>query len=353
MKLVTTWFGTFILDDGDNILEKTLFPADPEEIAKRLQSMEAGEILPEEEGLADGRPMLVREKRLAILGDVLDFEQPDIRPDDFDIDRTLLGKAMLSKGREKVKASTRPDEHIVQAIRTIDDLTKIANLMSERLHEWHELNFPELTAMVPEAKYVELIAEYGDRAAILDSGKVDIAESMGADVSEADARAMQSLAANILTVIKEKEAIEKYIGQRMKEIAPNLTHLAGPLVGARLISLTGGMDRLSKLPSSTIQLLGAEKALFKHLKDNARPPKHGVIFQHPLIHRSPPWQRGKIARVLAAKLGMAIKIDMYGDGRFVGPELEAALSKRVEEIRKKHPKPKPRAKPHGKNRHKR
>ncbi|MDO9537879.1 MAG: ribosomal biogenesis protein [Thermoplasmata archaeon] len=340
MKLVTTWFGTFLLDDESKVIEKSLFPIEPAEIARRLLSMEKGEVLPEEEELAGGRPMIVREKRLAILGDVLDFEQPDIRPEDFGFDNSILGKAMQSKGREKVKASTKPDEHIVQAIRTIDDLTKIANLMSERLHEWHELNFPELTSMVPESKYIELIAEYGDRTAILDSGKVEIADSMGADVSEADARAMQSLAANILIVIKEKQEIEKYIGQRMKEIAPNLNHLTGPLVGARLISLTGGMDRLAILPSSTIQLLGAEKALFKHLKDNAKPPKHGVIFQHPIIHRAPPWQRGKIARAFAAKITIAVRVDRYG-GEFMGPELEAALNKRVDEIKRKHPKPKP------------
>ena len=110
----------------------------------------------------------------------------------------------------------------------------------------------------------------------------------------------------------------------------------------------------SKVPSSTIQLLGAEKALFKHIKEHARPPKHGVIFGHPLIHRAPAWQRGKIARAFAAKISIAVKMDRYGH-EFVGPKLEADLNRRVEDIRKRYPKPKqnPRAKGgHRKNRHK-
>jgi nucleolar protein 56 len=339
MKLVTTWFGTFITDDEGQVTEKCLFPKDGADIAARLEQMQRGEILAEEEELVAGRDVFVREKRLAILGTVLDFQQPDIRPEHFGFGQEILGMAMLSRGRDKVRASASPDEHIVQAIRTIDDLGKIINLMSERLHEWHELNFPELTKLVPESKYVELIAEYGDRNSILESGKIDYDNSMGGEVTEADARAMQSLAVAMIAAIQKKAEMEKYIELRMKDIAPNTAYLVGPLIGARLISLTGGLDRLSKLPASTVQLLGAEKALFKHIKDNAKPPKHGVIFQHPLIHRAPQWQRGKIARTFAGKISIAVKMDRFG-GKFIGPELETQLNKRVEDIRKKNPKPK-------------
>ena len=338
MRLVTTWFGTFILDDDGQIVEKTLFPRDVEEIAARLRAMDRGEILAEEEELAGGRTLAVREKRLELLGSYDKFEQPVIEPADFGFDLGILSEAMLSKGREKVKASISPDEQVVQAIRTIDDLTKINNLMSERLHEWHGLNFPELTKLASEQNYVELIAEHGDRNSILASGKVKARDSLGAEVSEADAEAMKSLAASIISMTERKAGMEKYVQDRMSEVARNTSHIAGPLIGARLISLTGGMERLARLPSSTIQLLGAEKALFKHLKDNARPPKHGVIFQHPIIHRAPPWQRGKIARAFAAKISIAAKMDYHGE-KFIGQELEEALNKKVDEIKKKHPKP--------------
>jgi len=349
MKLVTMWFGAFILDDDGRISESRLFPKEPAEIAKRLSAMDAGEVLPEEMDIAAGKPIDVCERRLSTIGMYIQSDRPDLKPEDFGFDLLLLGKAMQLKGRDKVRASTTPDEHILQAIRTTDDLTKTINLMSERLHEWHALNFPELGALVPESRYIELIAEYGSRDAIIASGKIQASDSLGVEMSEEDSAAVKSLASTIQALEKEKRGVENYIEVRMKEIAPNLSHLAGPLIGARLISLTGGLDRLSKLPSSTIQLLGAEKALFKHLKDNARPPKHGVIFQHPMIHRAPQWQRGKIARAFAGKLSMAVKLDRHG-GQFLGPKLEADLNKRIEDIRRRYPKPKPRPGGRGKGR---
>ena len=340
MKLVTTWFGTFIIDDDLQITEKTLFPKSEEEIARRLELIDNGEVLAEEEDLADGRQLEVSEKRLELLGTVVDFQQPDIKPEDYDFQLALLSRAMLARGRQKVKASASPDEQIVQAIRAIDDLTKIINLMSERLHEWHELNFPELPKLVTESQYVELIAEFGGREEILASGKVKFEDSMGADISQSDSEVLKLLATNIKMTAQRREDLERYIAARMDEVARNTAYLAGPLIGARLISLTGGIDRLSKLPASTIQLLGAEKALFKHLKDNARPPKHGVIFQHPIVHRAAPWQRGKIARTFAAKISIAVKMDRYGTD-FIGPKLEEDLNARVEDIKKRNPRPKP------------
>ena len=339
MRLVTTWFGTFVLDDQSRIAEKRLFPADPAEIAKRLGIIESGEVLQEETELSSGKGYGGGERRLANIGVYLEFDQFALLPEDYGFDMALLGRAMQLRGREKVRACNTPDEHMLQAIRTTDDLAKTINLMSERLHEWHALNFPELGALVPESKYVEVIAEHGSREAMLASGAVKPLESLGAEMSEQDVLAVKSLAATILALSKEKRDVEAYIDSRMREIAPNLTHLAGPLIAARLISLTGGLERLSRLPSSTIQLLGAEKALFKHLKDNAKPPKHGVIFQHPLIHRAPQWQRGKIARAFAAKLSIAARMDKYGTA-FSGPKLEADLNKRVEDIRRRYPKPK-------------
>jgi len=349
MRLVTTWFGCFVLDDGNRIVEKNLFPADPAEISRRLETVNAGGLLPEEEKLARGRDVCVRERRLSELGSLIDFAQPDLRPEDFGFTGELLGKAMLSVGRSRVRAKSSPDEHIVQAIRATDDLAKIMNLMSERLHEWHALHFPELVHLVPEADYAKMIAELGSRQAMLGSGKVSIQDSIGGEASEADVKAVQALAQALLEAERRKTEIERYIELRMREIAPNTAHLAGPLLGARLISLTGGLDRLSRLPASTIQLLGAEKALFKHIKENARPPKHGVIFQHPIIHRAQPWLRGKIARAFAAKLAVAVRVDRYGHD-FIGPKLEADLNRRIEDIKRRNPKPKERARDRRKGR---
>lgn len=338
MKLITTWFGTFLLDDDGQIAEKSLFPKDTKEIAARLQTMENGEILPEEEELVSGRPVIVREKRLELLGELVSFEEPGLPPEDFGFDQESLAQAMVQLGKEKVKVSATPDEQILQAIRTIDDLTKTVNLMSERLHEWHGINFPELAKLVPETKYPELISKFGDRNTMIESGEVKFEGSMGSDITPEDSEALKLLASAILTTIKAKKNMEEFVQARMEVVARNTAHVAGPLIGARLISLAGGLDRLSKLPSSTVQLLGAEKAMFKHLKDKARPPKHGVIFQHPLVHRAPSWQRGKIARAFASKISIAARVDRHGD-RFIGDELEGNLAKRVKEIQRKYPNP--------------
>ncbi len=338
MKLITTWFGTFLLDDDDQVAEKSLFPSVAKEVAVRLQTLEKGEILPEEEELVGGRPVIVREKRLELLGELVSFEEPNLPPEDFGFSQELLAQAMVQLGKEKVKVSATPDEQVLQAIRTIDDLTKTINLMSERLHEWHGINFPELAKLVSETKYPELISKFGDRNTMIESGEVKFEDSMGSDITSEDSEALKLLAGSILTTIKAKKDMEEFVQARMEVVAKNTAHVAGPLIGARLISLAGGLDRLSKLPSSTVQLLGAEKAMFKHLKDKARPPKHGVIFQHPLIHRAPPWQRGKIARAFASKISIATRVDKHGD-RFIGDELEGNLTKRVKEIQRKYPNP--------------
>lgn len=134
--------------------------------------------------------------------------------------------------------------------------------------------------------------------------------------------------------------MEKYIDDTMEEIAPNTKILAGSLLGARLISIAGSLMNLAKRPASTIQVLGAEKALFRSLKTGARPPKHGLIFQHNILHDAKRWQRGKIARALAGKIAIAVRIDAFG-GKFVGDSLKKDLEERITEIKKKYKDPPP------------
>ncbi|MEM0320545.1 MAG: hypothetical protein QXS67_03955, partial [Candidatus Nezhaarchaeales archaeon] len=118
----------------------------------------------------------------------------------------------------------------------------------------------------------------------------------------------------------------------------NLKELIGPVLGARLIALAGGLERLAKLPASTIQLLGAEKALFRALRTGSKPPKHGVIFQYPEIHRSPKWQRGKIARALAGKIAIAARVDFF-TGEYIADELKEDLKNRIKEIKETYKSP--------------
>jgi nucleolar protein 56 len=127
--------------------------------------------------------------------------------------------------------------------------------------------------------------------------------------------------------------MEKYLENLLKEFAPNFSAVAGPLLAARLINLAGGFDKLAKKPSSTIQLLGAEKALFRYLHGHGKSPKHGVLFTHNLIQQAPAKKRGKIARVIASKLSIAIKMDYYGK-EDKSEELKKDLKQRIDKILK-------------------
>lgn len=255
--------------------------------------------------------------------------------------------------RKLRRAAQKRDLLAVQAIRAIDDIDKTINLYVARLREWYSLHFPELDELVREhIDYARIVYELGHRNNITvenlkklgfsEQKAKKIAEaakkSMGADLSDFDIEYIKTLAGIILDLYKLRETLEGYIEAIMKEVAPNITALVGPKLGARLLSLAGGLENLAKLPASTIQVLGAEKALFRALRTGGKPPKHGVIFQFPAIHRSPRWQRGKIARALAAKLAIAAKVD-YFTGRFIGDKLREELEKRIAEIKKLYAKP--------------
>jgi nucleolar protein 56 len=167
--------------------------------------------------------------------------------------------------------------------------------------------------------------------------------SVGAPISETDLQMVMEFAATIKSLLNTKKSINTYVDSRMEEIAPNLKDLAGSSLGAKLIAHVGSIERLSKMPSGTVQVLGAEKALFRHLKTGERPPKHGLIFQHPEVRGAKWWIRGKIARTLASKISLAVRKDVYS-GEY-DPTILENFEKRVEEIKKAHPFPKRSTKP--------
>ncbi|MEB2793135.1 MAG: C/D box methylation guide ribonucleoprotein complex aNOP56 subunit [Caldisphaeraceae archaeon] len=250
-------------------------------------------------------------------------------------------------------AVQKRDLLVAQAIRAIDDIDKTVNLYSTRLREWYSIYFPELNDLVDNHElYAMLISELKRREEFTVSNLVSLGvsegkarkiyeasrNSLGADVSEKDLEAMITLANITNLMYNLRKDLDQYASNVMKEVAPNVTELVGPLIGARLISLAGGLERLATMPASTIQVLGAEKALFRALRTGGKPPKHGIIFQYPEIYKSPKWQRGKIARALAAKLAIAAKVDAYS-GRYIGNRLKEELNRRIEEIKRLYPTP--------------
>ncbi len=260
----------------------------------------------------------------------------------------------LAKLRVKGAAEKR-DLIIAQAIQTLDDLDRTVNLFMGRLREWYGIHFPELDRLIEKHEtYARLVMNLGYRDNFsfetlekegIPKERAEVTAkaaetSMGADVAEQDLAEIQALSRNVLELYGLRKNMENYVDKTMEEVAPNTRAVAGALLGARLIAIAGSLQNLAMRPASTIQVLGAEKALFRSLKTGARPPKHGLIFQHALLHDAKRWQRGKIARALAGKIAIAARADAFG-GKYVGDALKADVDKRLAEIREKYKEPPP------------
>jgi len=337
MILVTKWFGVFLCDDT-KVVGKRLMPKDPKLIAEKLAMMQRGSILPEETELAQGvKKLRVSERRQSELGKPMLFDSSFITAEAYGFSGDLMHDVMLNLAKLRTSEPIPRDRNIVQAIRHLDDLIVSCNLLNERLHEWYGMHFPELGDHAKDKRYCELISKYGERNSIIGELGLDI-ESIGAEMDADDMRVVMNLADSLCRIYDDRERTESYVSGLVEDVAPNMCALIGGPLAARLISSAGGLDRLASLPSSTIQLLGAEKAMFRHLRSGKKGPKHGMIFQHPDVHRAPYWQRGNISRALAGKLLIAAKVDAY-NGEFIGGTLLNEFNKRVEEIKAKYPEP--------------
>jgi len=249
------------------------------------------------------------------------------------------------------EVSESPDLHIIQAINSLDEIDKIANALSSRLREWYGLHFPELDNIIDSINGYAQIVLAGKRESLTkqvfeDAGfpesKVEMlslisSKSKGGDLSDVNLTIVQSIAKQILDFHDLRKKLEEHVESEMRSIAPNLSAILGTAVGARILGRAGSLKRLASFPASTVQVLGAEKALFRSLKTGSQPPKHGLLFQHAMVHSAPRWQRGKIARAVAAKAVIAARVDVYGEG--LNETLLEKLNVRVDEIGKKYENP--------------
>ncbi len=249
----------------------------------------------------------------------------------------------MARAKSGVRTSlSAPDHALVQIVSAIDDLNKMANLASERLTEWYGIHFPEYRN-ADAIKFAE-VANMLDRSALDEealtalvgkeaaTGVIHRAKnSMGVAFSPDDLAAVRAQAQLVLTMYTLRGQYEKYQDELANRLCPNMTHIAGPAVAAKLVAQAGGLAKLATLPASTIQVLGAEKALFKHLKSGSPPPKHGLIFQFPLISTAPKRVRGKLARALAAKLTIASKADAISH-HFIADKLKEQFDARAAKI---------------------
>jgi len=291
MFLITKWFGVF-LHDGEGIVEYRLFPKDEKEIAKRLLIIEEGGVLDEERELSRGRDVNVVEERLSKIGKYTPRYELSLKimASDFGFDMDILRKAQIIAVEEKVKRELgREDLQVIQMVKSVEELTKILNVLSERINEWKNL-----------------------------------------PVQDKSIRYLNELKRKVDVTIDD---LRERLGEKMKMLAPNLSELIGPLLAAKLISVTGGIENLAKLPSSSIQILGAEKALFRYKQGKGTPPKHGILFRHPAVRSAKAKDRGKISRVLASKISLAAKADSF-TGNFIADKLKRDFEKFVNSIKK-------------------
>ncbi len=376
-------FGVVGFNEQNNLVEKVLFPKKPQAAANSILKIEAGKLSDEmaslitllqnagydtfvfeNAGLAGEtqRSLNVKvESSMPSATEVFHSRMEQVAVETgFVKDANELGlwnrnvSMELAKLRIKGAAEKR-DLVIAQGIQTLDDLDRTVNLFMGRLREWYGVHFPELDRLIEKHEtYARLVMNLGYREKFtfealekegLPKERAEVTAkaaeaSMGADMAEQDLAQIQALSKDVLKLYELRKDMENYVDKTMEEVAPNTRAIAGSLLGARLIAIAGSLRNLAMRPASTIQVLGAEKALFRSLKTGARPPKHGLIFQHALLHDAKRWQRGKIARAIAGKLAIAARADAFG-GNYVGDRLKADLDRRIEEIRQKYKEPPP------------
>jgi nucleolar protein 56 len=385
---VETPVGVFILDRNGKVVEKVLFPSNPRDAAFELKDVQEGKVAPSIQEIlsraaASYSPIIFETDPIAKAAEtqtkisvgvketpiperfrtMLRSEETNreswLKEQSLEIPTVKTARAYNEFARRVTlelaragiaRAAARRDLSAVQAVRAMDDLDKTLNLLAGRVREWYGLHFPEMDRIVERHDtYARLVSKLGNRrnftqdALISEGLPKETAEqlakaasrSMGASIEDSDLAIGQSFCGLMLDLYKFREKTENYVDDSLKQVAPNMTAIIGASLSARLMSIAGSLENLAKMPASTLQVLGAEKALFRSLKTGARPPKHGVIFQHTAIHQSPRWQRGKIARALSGKLSIAARVDAFG-GEFIGDKLRANVDKKIEEIKERY-----------------
>jgi nucleolar protein 56 len=392
-------FGIVAFNEENNLITQVFFPRKPQLAAKALLKIELGKLTEEirelikilqkenyEEFVFENENLAKEAKqRLNVKVETLKHSPSGERlrseTERFAVEtgfvknaeefRVWMHNVTMEIAKLRVKGAVeKRDLLVAQAILALDDLDRGINVFMSHVREWYGTHFPELDRLLDKHEtYARLVIKLGskDNFTVENLEKEDVPKqkaeaiakvaeaSMGADLDEADLAQIQAFCQNVSNLYELRQTLEAYLDKTMAEVAPNMQSLVGSLLGARLIAIAGGLLNLARKPASTIQILGAEKALFRSLKTGTRPPKHGIIFQYTVLHDAKRWQRGKISRALAGKLAIAARTDAFG-GRDIGKFLKDDLEKRITEIQEKYKEPppiqerKPKFKPQQENR---
>lgn len=247
-------------------------------------------------------------------------------------------KRLIGSAKEAVTAAYSTGEHsIAQAINAYNEIEKSKNLIHERLSEWYGLYFPELSA--GESAYAAFVIEFGSEKKKLTKTDAErlfgekasyvmhsLEDSMGREPSKEDYDALLSMAKAEVGLDELQRRIDMFLKDGVPKIMPNISYLIEYRIAAELLSRAGSLQRLASMPASTLQLLGAEKALFRHLRTGARSPKYGVLFKLNAVANAKREDKGRVARVYATKISIAARADAFSK-RFIAKELKQALDK--------------------------
>jgi nucleolar protein 56 len=314
-EVVATWYGVVVVDQGRVVL-RALAPLDAASLAERAAHRHTGALTAEEAtllGSAERAGWVTADRRLAEHGIAFRAARPSPIPGPAGPSWPTLREALMADADRALAAAWDPSVHVEEAIRAATDLDRVRNLVGERLGSWASRDAPGL--------------DPGDHARAARSIlEPETAPPPWAPPDPALTEARRRLAELYRSIEEAHRSLTDAVAVAVPRRTPNLNALLGPELSARLLAQAGGLDRLARLPASTVQVLGAEKAFFEHLRGRAPPPRHGLLFLHPAIQSAPRPERGKLARTLAGKVAIAARQDRAGAP--VNPSLAAAFESR-------------------------
>ncbi|MBN2043067.1 MAG: hypothetical protein JW754_04655 [Candidatus Aenigmarchaeota archaeon] len=324
VRILTYLIGSFAYNENGKLVGCEFFPKDPETVADKIRNSGKGE-LEEEKRL---------EKRLRCECEyVNDFSDPlysklrqefrsvalrEAYGSDQELNMIISRVNILLSSRSLEKQGR--DKLIIQTIRLVDEADTDMNNMTEHLREWYGLHFPELSKTVKDQeKFLSILSKSANKE------DIKVSSSGGMKFGDEDLEQVKGFSKSLLDMSKTRDKLSSYVERLSKEEMPNTSAVAGPLLAARLVALAGGLERLAKMPSSKVQLLGAEKALFRHLKGQGKAPKYGILFSNADVQQAEKHLKGKVARLIASRISMASKIDFYSK-----KDQSAAMKKELE-----------------------
>ncbi len=315
--LVSLWDRVAVVDRGRTVRTEEV-PSSPEAVTERLRLRRAGRRTPEEEAILrtrGGARWRTRDRRL--VGDGVDYDPraPGSLPGM--AGPTPLRTVFLTEADRDVAAAWDPSIHLEEAVRAARELDRAANQVGERLAGWASKDLPGLDPTDP-ARASEAILDGATPGPLGPTEPSVVA-------------ARRSLAEAYRSLVAARDGLRAAVTRAAPTRSPNLSALLGPELAAQLLAQAGGLDRLARLPASTVQVLGAERAFFEHLRGRAPPPRHGLLFLHAALRSAPRRERGRLARTLAAKVAIAARLDRAGAP--VDPALTKAFEARRASLR--------------------